>query len=99
MIRVSERNAIEWTPNTIASRVNVEGDLVHIALESETPNLKTYQMKKLPDGAWEDVDASVKLEVNSNREEVAFRVVNLADVAGPEYKITIGRGADEISSK
>ena len=99
MIRVSERNAIEWTPNTIASNVKVEGDVVHIELESETPNLKTYQMKKLPDGAWEDVDASVKLEVNGDHQEVAFRAVNLAGVAGPEHKIAIGRSVEEISSK
>ena len=98
MIRVSDRNAIEWTPNTIASEVKVDGNTVHISLESETPNLKTYQMKR-GEGSWQDVDANVSVEVNGEKEELFFRTVNLADVAGPEHKIVVGRSAEKISSK
>jgi len=87
MILVPDRAAIEWTPNTIASNVNMEGALAQIELDSETPNLKTYQMKKLPDGAWEDVPASVSIEIKGNEEALIFRAVNLADVAGPEHRI------------
>lgn len=83
MIRISDRNAIEWTPNTITSDIKIEGDVAQIELKSNTPNLKTYQMKILPDGEWQDVEASVKVEINGDK-EVSFRALNLADVAGPE---------------
>jgi hypothetical protein len=93
MIRVSDRNAIEWTPNIIASTVTIEGDVANIKLESETPNLKTYQMKKGAAGEWQDVDSQVKLEIDGKSEDIAFRVVNLADVPGPEHKIVFERKA------
>lgn len=99
MVRVADRNAIEWTPNMIASEVNIEGEVAHIKLDSETPGLKTYQMKRNPDGEWEDIDPAVKVKVNGDREELAFRALNLAGVAGPEYKLVIGRGEEAISSK
>jgi len=97
MVRLSDRNAIEWTPNTIASEVKTQENAAYIELESETPNLKTYQMKRTLDGAWQDVGASVEVEVNGEREELIFRTLNLAGVAGPEHKIVIGTGGKEIS--
>lgn len=96
---VTDRNAIEWTPNTIDSKVTVSGNTVEIALDSETPNLKTYQMKKLPDGDWTDVPASVKVEVDGDREEWLFRTVNLAGVTGPEYKISVGNAPEAQASR
>lgn len=98
LIRVSDRNAIEWTPNTIASDVRIEDNVAHIQLDSETPNLKTYQMRRNPDGGWKDIDASVRMEIEGEKEELTFRVINLAGVAGPEHKIVIGRAAAGISS-
>src|SRR5690349_17396042 len=64
LVRVSDRNAIEWTPNTIDSKVTIEGDVARINLQSETPNLKTYQMKKMDDKEWKNIDEEVSVEIN-----------------------------------
>ena len=98
LVREPNREAIEWTPNIIHSNLKLEGDVVHIDLASETPNLKTYQMKKLPEGSWEDVPATVKVHVADTGQELAFRAVNLAGVAGPEHKIIVARGREALSS-
>lgn len=97
LVRVSDRNAIEWTPNTINSSVKLEGDIAHIDLESATPNLKTYQMKNTSDGEWKDVDASVQVQIHGDGEELIFRTLNLADVSGPEHRIIFARGERELS--
>ena len=99
LIREPNRDAIEWTPNTIGSNVKVEGRIVHVQLESETPNLKTYQIKRLPDGAWEDVPASVAIKVDGEGEEIVLRAVNIAGVAGPEHRIVVASGAESLRSK
>ena len=96
MNRVKERKAIEWTPNTISSKVTIEGSKARIELHSITPNLKTYQMKEMPDGdpiaiGWKDVPKIVELELKKDTNEIVFRVVNLAGVTGPEHKIIIDR--------
>jgi len=91
MIPVANRNAIEWTPNTIAAKVAIDGDKAHISLSSNTPNLKTYQMKELPDGEWKDVPATVDIALAKDTNEIVFRAENLADVTGPEHKIVIER--------
>ena len=62
--RVNERKAIEWTPNTISSKVTIEGSKARIELNSITPNLKTYQMEEMQDGApvatgWKDIPGTV----------------------------------------
>ena len=88
---VPDRKAIEWTPNTIASKVSVEGSKARIELNSNTPNLKTYQMKELPDGDWKDVSNSLEIESKKDQNEMIFRTVNLAGVTGPEHKIIIER--------
>jgi hypothetical protein len=88
---VADRNAIEWTPNTIMGSVAVDGDMAHVNLYSETPNLKTYQMRELPQGEWRDVPPAVDLKVSAPEAAYVFRSVNLAGVAGPEYKIGISR--------
>lgn len=89
MIRVPDRSAIEWTPNVIASSVEMEGAVAHISLESETPNLRSYQMKRGDVGEWTDVGSSVDLTIEGDGEALAFRAVNLAGVTGPEHRITI----------
>lgn len=98
LIREPNRDAIEWTPNTVESDVTVAGDAVQVQLQSQTPNLRSYQMRELPQGTWEDTPASVKLDVTGGRQEIAFRVVNLAGVAGPEHKVVIARGREALSS-
>ena len=51
MILVPDRNAIEWTPNTIRADVKIEGEMASIALNSNTPNLMTYQLQDSPMGS------------------------------------------------
>jgi hypothetical protein len=95
LILESNRDAIEWTPNIIASNVKVEGNAVRIDLESETPNFKTYQMKVLPNSSWEDVPASVTVEADGDRKELVFRAMNVAGAAGPEHKVILARAGQK----
>jgi len=91
MTRVKDRKAIEWTPNTIASKVTIDGGNATVVLHSVTPNFKTYQMKEMSNGDWNDVPDSIKIELKNDRNEMVFRAVNKADVPGPEHKIIIER--------
>ena len=86
---VVDRDAIDWTPNTIASKILIEGDIAMIKLTSETPNLKEYQMKEGLSGDWQQVDESFSVELKRKRHEWYFRIVNLAGISGPEHKIVI----------
>ena len=88
---VQDRVAIYWTPNTIASLVEINGKLAHIALQSTTPNLKEYQMKELSDGVWGRVEESFDLPLKKRKYDLVLRTVNLADVSGSEHRILIGR--------
>lgn len=90
LIREPKRHAIEWTPHIIDSDVRIEDDALHIDIKSATPNLKTYQMKKLPDGEWQDVPASVKVDLEEDGLQLVLRAVNLAGVSGPEHKVVVG---------
>ncbi len=88
---VSDRQAIEWTPNTISANVKIDDNKARIELKSNTPNLRTYQMKELPDGDWKDVSAIVEMELKNGKNERVFRTVNLANITGAEYKVIIER--------
>ena len=79
------RDAIEWTPNVIDADATIKGNEAKIKLSSFTPNLKEYQLRK--EGEWVRCDSVVNIELNKDREEVAFRAMNKAGVAGPEYKM------------
>lgn len=59
----ADRSAIEWTPNTIASKVVIEGSSAKIELNSSTPNFKTYQMKEMPDGKWKDISDTLEIQL------------------------------------
>jgi hypothetical protein len=89
MILVANRSAIEWTPNTIASKVKIEGDKAEIVLNSVTPNLRTYQLKESPDTSWKDVSAKVETALKNNKNELIFRTVNIVGITGPEHKVII----------
>ncbi len=89
MIREPNRNAIEWTPNTIESKVSINGQTAHIELISDTPNLKEYQMKELPLGDWRKVENSLDVNLTDETHEFVFRIVNLANVFGPEHHVKI----------
>ena len=86
---IKDRDLIEWTPNTIASEVNIDGTGATITLNSDTPNLKEYQVKRSPLGEWETVDEIFNLDLQEKKYELTFRTVNLVSVTGPEYKVTI----------
>lgn len=87
----TDREAIEWTPNTISSKVVTEGNKARIELTSITPNLKTYQVKEMPGSCWNDVPGIVEMELKNNRNEIIFRTINIAGVTGPEHTIIIDR--------
>ena len=98
---VSDRDAIEWTPNTIDSEVWIEGNVAKIKLFSDTPNLKEYQMKVLPAGGWNPVEDSFGMDLIGERHELQFRTMNLAGVSGPLHKIAIrrkGESENEIAT-
>ena len=87
---IKDRELIEWTPNTIATEVTIDGTGATIKLTSDTPNLKEYQIKKSPPGTWETVDEIFNLDLQEKKYELTFRTVNLASVTGPEHKVVIG---------
>ena len=86
---VTDRNAIEWTPNSISSTILIDGNKAVISLVSVTPNFKTYQMRELPDGEWRNVSDSVEIVLKKEKYELIFRTENLAGVTGSEHKIVI----------
>ncbi|KPL10382.1 MAG: hypothetical protein AMS26_21500, partial [Bacteroides sp. SM23_62] len=86
---IKDRDRIEWTPNTIASEVNIEGNKASISLLSDTPNLKEYQVRESSTGGWEKVDEIYNLDLKKKKYELAFRTVNLAGVIGPEHQVII----------
>ncbi|XOV94083.1 MAG: hypothetical protein ACFHWX_05115 [Bacteroidota bacterium] len=88
MIREPNRSAIEWTPNTIASKVEIGGNNAMIYLVSDTPNFLEYQMK-INDREWEKVSDVITVPLSEDKYEIRFRTINLANVAGPEHRVLI----------
>ncbi|PID92288.1 MAG: hypothetical protein CSA96_03980, partial [Bacteroidetes bacterium] len=86
---VKSRDAIEWTPNTLASKTAIEGNEASIRLFSEIPNLREYQMKESATGKWKKVDDQVCIELSKKRHELVFRTVNVRGITGPEHSIAI----------
>ena len=86
---VNKVDSIYWTPNTITARIKIDGDLASFSLLSATPNLKEYEMKSLPTGEWFKVEDSFNLKLERDHYELTFRAVNLAGIAGPEYRVVI----------
>lgn len=92
MIPIENRSAIEWTPNTVKTDVKIEGEKAIVTLYSNTPNLRSYQMKLSEEDVWADVADSVAIELKEDKNELAFRTINLAGVAGTPSKIVVARG-------
>lgn len=86
---VDNPDHIYWTPNTISSDARIEGRQASIILDSDTPNLREYQVRTSPGGTWARTDPSFTLDLKKKRYELIFRVMNLAGVAGPEHRIII----------
>ena len=91
MTLVKDRHAIEWTPNTIKADVKIEGDVASIDLDSNTPNLMTYQMKESTDGEWKDISNPLSITLKNDRNEMFFRPINLAGVPGTTYQVIVAR--------
>jgi hypothetical protein len=89
LVLEKNRDAIEWTPNVLSSTVTIEGNLANIILVSSTPNLKEYQMMESNEEKWQPVKDQVEISLKSEKHEIIFRAVNLADVPGPEHKVLI----------
>ena len=88
---VEDRDAIDWTPKTIASEILIKENAANIKLTSDTPNLKEYQMRVGMSGDWQAVDESLSVDLKKKRHEWFFRTMNLVGVSGPEHKIVITR--------
>lgn len=86
---VSERSAIEWTPNTIASSARIINNKAFVKLNSTTPNFKSYQIKEHRDASWRNIPDSLELTLDSDSNAFVFRTVNLAGVNGPEHQVLI----------
>lgn len=91
LIRIPDRDAIEWTPNIIRSTVSVENGVAYIKLDSETPNLRSYQMRRSSDDAWQEIPSTAEVDLSDEGEALVFRAVNLAGVSGPEHNVVIAR--------
>lgn len=87
---IQNRDEIEWTPNTLASEVVIDGSSALITLTSDTPNLKEYQVRESTLDKWKKTDEKISLTLTERQYELAFRAVNLAGVPGPEHKIIFG---------
>jgi hypothetical protein len=87
-VRVMHRDWIEWTPNVIDAKAEVQSAAARIRLRSHTPNFNRYEMRA-PGGTWEKVPADIKLNLDRERVEREFRSVNAAGVAGPVSRIVI----------
>lgn len=88
---VQQRASIEWTPNTVVVKAIVENNTARIRLQSSTPNFKTYQAKLAPGKDWQNVADSLTITLNKEKELLAFRVVNIAGVTGPESQVSFER--------
>lgn len=89
MVLVADRKAIEWTPNTIATKLTIGRDSVVISATSCTPNFKTYEFKGPGDAEWTAIPAMVRLPLEGDKNEIDLRVVNTAGVTGVVHKVVI----------
>ncbi len=85
---VRHRSWIEWTPNVVASRVEVMGARAEIALRSCTPSFATYELRR-EHGEWRPCQDRLSLPLSKSGLAVTFRSVNLAGVAGPDHRVEV----------
>lgn len=86
---IKDRKVFEWTPNVLNVVAKVNGQTLNVHISSETPNFKEYQMKENINGQWRKIDNNLSLELSKEGHAYFFRSVNLANVAGPEYKVVV----------
>lgn len=89
LVTEKNRDAIEWTPNTLHSSVKIQENETEIIITSSMPNLKEYQMKKDGSDLWTPIDDTLNVALKNAKYELLFRGVNLADISGPVHKVLI----------
>ncbi len=82
---IKDRQWIEWTPNVLEVKTQIDGDLANVQITSSTPNLEMYQMKETG-GQWRRVEERFTIHLAKAREQRLLRSVNTAGVSGPEYR-------------
>ena len=88
LIKCPNRSWIEWTPNVISAKVQVNDQKAVVTLTSFTPNFRSFQMKT-DDGTWADCGEQVALPLARQTNAFTFRTVNLFGVTGPEHRVQI----------
>lgn len=91
LIKVEDRNAIEWTPNTIKSEVSLNKNKATINLISDTPNFKEYQLFDFNRNTWNKIETPFYLNLKEEKYDLLFRAINLAGVIGPVHRIVISK--------
>jgi hypothetical protein len=87
-VRVAHRDWIEWTPNVVSVRAEIQGGVARVRLRSHTPNFARYETRR--SGArWEKTLAEHELKLAGPRVEMEFRSVNVAGIAGPVSRLVI----------
>ena len=89
LITTTESDWIEWTPNAISSKVQLNDDSAKVFLTSFTPNFRSFQVSR-GCGPWVDCEESVGLPLKKELNRFTFRTINLFGVAGPELRVEIG---------
>ncbi len=87
---ITQRGWIEWTPNVLRVRTNVNGPVANVRINSCTPNFKEYQIRA-EGGSWEPVENAFSLQLSQPRHDWRLRSVNVMNVPGPEHHLVIER--------
>lgn len=85
-----DRQALEWTPNVLEVRTEMQGNSVEIRIRSSTPNLREYQIRR-GQGAWEHVEERFSVDLDVAARGMRLRAVNSAGVPGPETPVQVER--------
>ena len=89
-VRTRHRDWIEWTPNVVSVKAEIQGEGARVQLRSHTPNFERHEMRP-SGGRWVKTGAEVRLKLEGQRVEREFRAVNAAGVAGPVSRLLIER--------
>jgi hypothetical protein len=87
-VRLAHRDWIEWTPNVVSVKADIQGTIARVHLRSNTPNFDRHEMRR-PGGKWEKTGDELDLRLEGRLIQREFRSVNLAGVAGPIARLVI----------
>jgi hypothetical protein len=89
-VRVPHRDWIEWTPNIVEIKAELQAGIARVRLRSHTPYFDRYEARS-SGGRWEKIGAEFDLKLEGQRVEREFRSVNVAGVSGPVSRLLIER--------